>query len=72
MLLRRGVGRVKHLSTKQLWVQGAIESYEIKIKQLPRALNNADLFTHVVSREALCKFMQFVGFRTGSLPPVGE
>ena len=71
MLLRRGVGRVKHLSTKQLWVQGAVESYEIKILQIPRALNCADMWTHVVSRADLSKFVQQVGFDTGSLPPVG-
>lgn len=26
MLLRTGMGKVKHLSTKQPWVQGAIQS----------------------------------------------
>ena len=31
ILLRQGCGKIKHLSTKQLLVQGAIESYGIRV-----------------------------------------
>ena len=48
MLLRSGVGRVKHLSTKQLWVQAAIESYGITVVKIPRSENCADMLTHSV------------------------
>ena len=50
ILLRHGSGRIKHLSTKQLWVQGAIESYGIKILKVPRNENPADLLTHSCTR----------------------
>ena len=46
ILLRHGSGKIKHLSTKQLWVQGAIESYGIKVLKVPREKNPADLLTH--------------------------
>ena len=46
ILLRHGSGKIKHLSTKQLWVQGAIESYGIKVMKIPREKNPADLLTH--------------------------
>ena len=32
MILRRGSGKVKHLTTKQLWVQGAVRAHEIEIQ----------------------------------------
>jgi len=51
ILLRHGSGRIKHLSTKQLWVQGAIESYGIKVTKVPRAINSSDLMTHCCGTE---------------------
>ena len=51
ILLRHGCGKIKHLSTKQLWVQGAIESYGIRVVKVPRLANPADLLTHSCSRE---------------------
>ena len=72
MLLRRGAGRVKHLSTKQLWVQGAIEAHAIQVHQVPREVNVADIWTHVVNRADLIKFLQRTCFETGPLPPDGK
>ena len=46
MLLRAGTGRVKHLSTKQLWVQGAIEAFAVQVIKIPREANCADMLTH--------------------------
>ena len=53
ILLRHGAGKIKHLSTRQLWVQGAIEAYGIKVVKIPRASNGSDLFTHGCSVEDL-------------------
>jgi hypothetical protein len=46
ILLRHGAGKIKHLTTKQLWIQGAIEAFGMKICKIPRAENSADLMTH--------------------------
>ena len=46
MLLRHGTGKVKHLTTKQLWVQGAVQAYGMEVLNVPRAENSADILTH--------------------------
>ena len=46
MLLRQGSGNIKHLSTKQSWTQGAIQSYGTSVEKIPRAVNAADALTH--------------------------
>ena len=51
ILLRQGSGKIKHLSTRQLWVQGAIEAYGMKISKIPRNINSADLMTHACTVE---------------------
>jgi hypothetical protein len=51
ILLRHGAGKIKHLTTKQLWVQGAIEAYNFQVTKIPRAVNSADLMTHGCSNE---------------------
>ena len=43
---RRGSGKIKHLTSKQLWIQEAIQSYDIKVIKIDRSLNSADLLTH--------------------------
>jgi hypothetical protein len=51
ILLRHGAGKIKHLTTKQLWVQGAIETYGYAVYKIPRDINSADLMTHGCSNE---------------------
>ena len=46
ILLREGVGRIKHLSVKQLWVQERIAAEELEVRQIPRAENVSDALTH--------------------------
>ena len=67
MLLRRGAGRVKHLCTKQLWVQGAIECHGIRITKIPRDTNCSDLLTHVVSREVLKVVLAMMNYHVSEL-----
>jgi hypothetical protein len=45
-IMRHGAGRMKHLSTKQLWVQGAVKVYGITPVKICRSINSADLLTH--------------------------
>ena len=35
-MLRSDVGRIKHLTTKQLWAQGAVASYGVVIENIPK------------------------------------
>ena len=62
MLLRAGAGKVKHLSTKQLWVQAAAEMYGIDVVKIPRAGNCADLLTHSLPSHSALPHIRKMGF----------
>ena len=62
MLLRQGCGRIKHLSTKQLWAQGAIQSYSVQVEKIPRVANSADALTHSVSNREMLDHLWRIGF----------
>ena len=58
MILRRGSGKVKHLTTKQLWVQGAVRAHEIDIQKIHRDANIADMLTHAVNKREMLDAMR--------------
>ena len=63
MLLRSGIGRVKHLSTKQLWVQAVVEACPVEVVKVPRSSNFADMLTHCLPQSeagAQLRKMNFV------------
>ena len=66
ILSRHGSGRIKHLTTKQLWVQGAIETYKVKVVKIPRNVNSADLFTHPCTVEDFRAHLKRLEQRTES------
>ena len=45
-LQRLGSGRVKHLQTRQLWLQERVYNGEVSIEKIDRAVNWADSLTH--------------------------
>ena len=63
MLLRHGVGRVKHLSTKQLWCQEAIVNYGIKVDKIPREVNAGDMLTHAITWADMEKFLNMMSYK---------
>ena len=62
MLLRQGSGKIKHLSTKQLWAQGAIQIYGISVEQILRAVNAADALTHSSTLKEMATHVKSLGF----------
>ena len=46
VILRQGVGKVRHLQVKQLWLQENVAAGELTIVKIPRANNCADALTH--------------------------
>ena len=46
LLLRRGTGKIKHLSLKQLWLQERVRAGEVTYKKAPRLDNPSDALTH--------------------------
>lgn len=49
IVLRHGLGRLKHLTTKQLWIQGAIVAYNTITTKVPRNVKFSDLLIHCCS-----------------------
>ena len=43
---RRGCGKIKHLETRQLWVQEKVVEKKIKCEKIPREVNFSDMMTH--------------------------
>jgi hypothetical protein len=43
---REGCGKVKHLETRQLWVQELVARKDVDVKKIPREFNSSDCLTH--------------------------
>jgi hypothetical protein len=63
ILLRRGSGKVKHLATKQLWVQAAVECHGIVVRKIGREFNSADLLTHPSAHDGVVQALKQMGFK---------
>jgi hypothetical protein len=68
IVLRQGSGRIKHLDVKTLWVQGAVESFGVKVSKISREINPADIMTHGVSRAELARHLEAVGYSLAGWP----
>ena len=58
---RVGVGRLKHLELKHLWIQDHVQSGRIEVIWIPRAVNPSDGLTHVSSE--FSKHMSNLGLK---------
>ena len=61
---RRGIGRVKHLSTIFLWVQEYITSGKIRVQKVHTTENVSDILTKAVSGTLMRKMMDCMNFHT--------
>ena len=48
--LRKGVGKVRHIETNQLWLQDKVKTKEINVRKVGAFDNPADLLTKHLSR----------------------
>ena len=62
IVLRHGAGKVKHLTTKQLWVQGAVRTYGVEVIKVPRERNAADVLTHDVAKSSMMAGLEAMGY----------
>ena len=58
---RSGIGRVRHLSVGQLWVQERIRSGEVKLFKVAGEFNPADAFTKPLARDVLDRHLHIMG-----------
>ena len=60
---RRGVGKVRHLDVRTLWLQRLITDKLMKIAKTPGKENCADLGTKHLGRVEMWKHLNFLGFK---------
>ena len=62
MVLRQGLGRVRHLATSDLWVQQKAKNRYIEVEKLPGPQNPADLMTKHKNRASSRLFLEMLQF----------
>ena len=60
---RRGVGRMKHMYSRVLWLQDLIAAGGVKLKKIQRTQNVAEMLTHTPSAKELDVFLPLMGLR---------
>ena len=63
---RRGVGRMKHINSRILWLQDLIAAGGVRLKKIPRTQNLADMLTHTPSVKELEVFLPLMSLRSCS------
>ena len=58
---RRGMGKIRHLDTTDLWVQEVVRSGRVELVKIPGTENPADILTKYVDRPLLQKMIQKMG-----------
>jgi len=61
ILNRVGVGKMKHLEVKHLWVQEHVRTGEVHVHRVPRAENPSDAMTHPSTRPDLDRHLSRMG-----------
>ena len=61
---RQGLGKLRHVDTRTLWVQQRVRSGELEIRKVRGEVNPADLFTkHLSSEERVRELLRLFGCR---------
>ena len=63
---RRGLGRIRHLHTADLWVQDRIRKGDFALTKIPGNDNPADMLTKHISRDIMKKHMESIGVMSES------
>ena len=61
MCRRKGLGKVRHLATTDLWIQERVRSKEIELVKIWGTENPADVLTKYVDRASMIKAMDTLG-----------
>ena len=63
---KRGVGRMKHIDSRIMWLQDLIAAGGVRLKKIPRTQNLADMLTHTPSAKELEVFLPLMSLRSCS------
>ena len=64
MCRRRGLGKVRHLATADLWVQDRIRCGDFKLVKISGQENTSDILTKYVNRPLLVRHLRALGLVT--------
>ena len=68
IMLRRGCGRLKHITVKSLWVQEAVRDYSITIERVSRDVMHAHILASPSTADELTRHLtELNGFRSTEL-----
>ena len=72
---RKGIGKIRHLDTSQLWLQEHVQRGTIEVSKIKNIFNTADLFTKHLSRAEIDRCMEimnhkFMPGRSASAPNI--
>ena len=60
---RRGLGKIRHLHTADLWVQDRLKTGDFTLTKVPGSDNPADILTKHVTKDVMMKHMKNMGLR---------
>ena len=60
---RRGLGKVRHLATADLWIQDRLRKKDFTLTKIPGSDNPADMLTKHVDKSIMSKHMKTLGLR---------
>ena len=60
---RRGLGKIRHLATADLWIQDKLRCREFELVKIPGQQNISDILTKHVDRATLERHMMSMGLR---------
>ena len=63
---RRGLGKIRHLATADLWVQDRLKKRDFDLVKIPGAENPADMLAKHVDKGLLAKHMATLGLKLES------
>ncbi len=61
--MRQGIGRIRHLEVRQIYMQQLVKSERLVVKKLPGIDNTADLGTKAVTAATFYHLIELVGLR---------
>ena len=65
---RRGVGKLRHIDLKELWLQEAVKQGKVRLKKVHGETNPADLLTKYLNLRRLASLCNSIGVEIGSRP----
>jgi hypothetical protein len=68
--VKRGLGRLKHMNIRQLWLQDAVRNKELEVKHMSGDDNVSDMFTKALGAPRLCALCAAVGMQQDVPPAV--